>query len=166
MNRMNEIETREGFIIFVNKLSQDFYDNFSSWENVNIGAYLEALAGWTQDMNGFYQNFGLEIPENVDWQLIANMLSIVKGYELVKETIGMKELKTKEEFIIFVNELSQNYYDDPSSWGNINLGEYLEALASWAQNLDIFYQNFGLKIPEKIDWELMSDMLAAAKVYE
>ena len=31
---------------FVKELSKDFDDNRDSWENINIAAYLEALAAW------------------------------------------------------------------------------------------------------------------------
>ncbi len=127
---------------------------------------MSALARWTNDMGGGYINFGLKIPENIDWQLIANMLAAAQGYELVDEINKMKEIKSKEDFVTFVYSMSQNYYDDPDSWENANLGDFLNALARWTEGMDGFYQNFGLKIPEKIDWQAIANMFAAAEVYE
>jgi len=52
--KIKEIKTTEEFVSFVNNLSKDFHDNPKSWENNNLGAFLEALAAWVEDMEGYY----------------------------------------------------------------------------------------------------------------
>jgi len=85
---------------------------------------------------------------------------------LMDEPEKIKHIKTKENFLAFVHELSKSYYDDPESWENNNLGTFLDALASWVEDMEGFYINHGLPIPENLDWKFMANMLGAAKIYE
>jgi uncharacterized protein with NRDE domain len=163
---MEEIKTRKDFVSFVNGLSQDC-DDPNYWENANIEDYLSALARWTDDMDGFYLNLDLIPPQNIDWKVMANMLAAEKvktGIYIVQENI--KKIETRDDFVNFAYELSQNYNDDPNSWENANLGDYLSAIAHWTNHMDGFYLNLGLKPPENIDWQVMANILAAARVYE
>ncbi len=78
----------------------------------------------------------------------------------------MKEIKTKQDFVSFVNELSESYYDDPESWHNSDLGTYLEAIAAWINHMEDYYKNQGLPVPENPNWQFMSRMLSVARFYE
>lgn len=40
----------------------------------------------------------------------------------------VRKVKDREEFIIFIDKLAQSYKDDPQSWKNKNLDQYLNAL--------------------------------------
>jgi len=42
---------------------------------------LEAVTSWTEDMDGYYQNNGIEIPQNINWKAFANILIAAKIYE-------------------------------------------------------------------------------------
>lgn len=79
--KIKEIKTKEDFVSFVYALSQDYRNNPKSWHNNNIGAFLEALAAWVEDMKGYYLNQGLPVPENLDWKVVATMLVAAKIYE-------------------------------------------------------------------------------------
>ncbi len=81
MEKIKEIKTKKDFVSFVYKLSQDYNNNSEMWQNKDLGSFLEALAAWTDDMEGYYLNQGQQIPENPDWQIIANMLMAAKMYE-------------------------------------------------------------------------------------
>jgi hypothetical protein len=78
---VRKIKTKEDFVVFVRSLSEDYYNNQESWENKDIGTFLEALAAWTDDMEGYYLNQGCPMPEKPDWEMIANMLNAAKLYE-------------------------------------------------------------------------------------
>ena len=80
-NHIDSIQSREDFIAFVKELSKDFEDNRDSWENINIAAYLEALAAWTHDMDGYYKYQGESIPQDINWSFIARLLYAAKIYE-------------------------------------------------------------------------------------
>lgn len=77
----NTIKTREDFVSFVYELSKDFRTNPQSWENKDIGAFLEALAGWVEDMDGYYLGQGQSVPDKPDWKNVADMLMAAKIYE-------------------------------------------------------------------------------------
>lgn len=75
-------------------------------------------------------------------------------------------IKTKKDFVSFVSELSEDFINDPESWENNNLGTFLKALAAWVDDSDGYYINQGKQIPERPDWQMVADMLIAAKFYE
>jgi hypothetical protein len=77
-----------------------------------------------------------------------------------------KEVKTKKEFVLFVYALSQNYKKCPESWHNDNIATFLEALAAWVDEMEGYYLNQGLSVPESPDWEMIANMFLAAKIYE
>jgi hypothetical protein len=81
VEKINSINSREDFVSFVYLLSQDFRENPKSWENDDIGTYLEALAAWVEDMDGYYLNNDCPIPEKPDWKHVADMLMAAKIYE-------------------------------------------------------------------------------------
>lgn len=75
------INTKEDFINFLEILLLDFKKNNNSWENKSIDTYLEGMQSWVEDMEGYYINNNLPIPENVNWQVFANILIAGKMYE-------------------------------------------------------------------------------------
>lgn len=46
-----------------------------------IKYYLESVASWTEDMEGYYSNTGKEIPENINWDFIATLFYVGSIYE-------------------------------------------------------------------------------------
>jgi hypothetical protein len=80
-NRINNIKTREDFVSFVYELGKDYRMNPQSWENKDTGAFLEALAAWVEDMDGYYLNKGEPVPDKLNWKNIADMLMAAKLYE-------------------------------------------------------------------------------------
>lgn len=68
-------------------------------------------------------------------------------------------IRTREDFVAFVRALSADLYDNPETWENGSLERFLEALAAWAEDMD------GKK-PQRPDWQVVGDMLMAAKGHE
>jgi hypothetical protein len=66
---------------YLNELSKSSYDNPELWRNNDLGTYLEAIANWTNDMEGYYKNQSLPVPENLNWQLMSRMLSAARFYD-------------------------------------------------------------------------------------
>jgi len=79
--QIQSIESKEDFIKFVGDLILDLKTNPNRWENRNLGDYLEALQSWTEDMEGYYKNNRLPVPENVSWKVFADMLMAATMYE-------------------------------------------------------------------------------------
>jgi len=79
--QVKSVQTREEFVEFVKVLSKDFKSNQATWENKDAGSFLEALASWVEDMDGYYLNEGKTVPKQLDWNVAANMLVAAKMYE-------------------------------------------------------------------------------------
>jgi len=39
-------------------------------------------------------------------------------------------------------------------------------MAAWVEDMDGFYTNQGLPVPEKPDWKVFADILMGGKIYE
>jgi hypothetical protein len=78
---LEKIQTRQDFISFLRSLKKNYLENLASWENRDIGAFLEAMASWVEDMEGFYITNGLPVPEKPDWKVLADILMGGKLYE-------------------------------------------------------------------------------------
>ena len=78
---ISEVSSKGSFCVFVASLAADFQTNSERWENATIDQFLEALASWTKDMEGYYNNLNLAIPKNVDWKTFAEMLMAASVYE-------------------------------------------------------------------------------------
>lgn len=79
--KINEINTKEDFVSFVELLVSNLNSNPNEWTNKTLPEYLESIASWTEDMDGYYQNKNIPTPENVNWKVFASILIAAKMYE-------------------------------------------------------------------------------------
>jgi hypothetical protein len=79
--KYDSITTKEDFISFVELLIEDLRINPNEWENKTLESYLEAIVSSTEDLEGYYLNNNLPIPQHVNWKLFANILATAKMYE-------------------------------------------------------------------------------------
>ncbi|WP_299178724.1 hypothetical protein [uncultured Chryseobacterium sp.] len=75
------ISSKDDFTGFLELLISDFKSNPGEWENKDLESYLEAVASWTDDMEGYYINHNLPIPKDVDWRTFATILLAARIYE-------------------------------------------------------------------------------------
>ena len=75
------VETRDDLVAFVERLRADLAASRSQWENADLPQYLEALAAWVADMDGYFANNGDPVPKAPSWRLVAQMLDAAKHYE-------------------------------------------------------------------------------------
>ena len=75
------VRTREEFIKFLKLLIDDSREKSAEWDCKDIPQYLESIQSWIEDMDGYYENNNLEIPNNVDWELFATVFYVGKIYE-------------------------------------------------------------------------------------
>ncbi len=78
----------------------------------------------------------------------------------------VRDIKTKEDFVKFVAVLVRELKTNPNNWENKTLGDYLEALQSWTEDIEGYYLNNNLPVPENVSWKIFADMLIAATMYE
>jgi hypothetical protein len=75
------VGSRADFVRFVDYLNADYSERRDEWENNSLESFLSGLAGFTQDMGGFYRNRGESIDvEVITWRMAAQMLLAAKVY--------------------------------------------------------------------------------------
>lgn len=79
--RVDHITTREDFVTFVRRLVNSLEENPADWENRDLRAFLEAMAAWVEDMDGYYENRGEPIPQQLDWKTLGQILLAARIYE-------------------------------------------------------------------------------------
>jgi hypothetical protein len=79
--QLEAIRSHEDLAGFVRDLSHDFQANPGDWENRTLETYLEALAAWVDDCEGYYQNKGEALPKDPNWKFLGQALSAAKVYE-------------------------------------------------------------------------------------
>ena len=78
---IENVSNKQQFLDFVNLLSADFLKNRDEWENKSIDEFLQGIEGWVDSMESFFENSGLETPQNIDWNFLSMMLYVGKIYE-------------------------------------------------------------------------------------
>jgi hypothetical protein len=78
---INTIETREDFIQFIKLLRQEFCNEPELRENNTIELFLEGMAAWVTDMDGYYINNNMLIPTKLEWKNFAEILAGASVYE-------------------------------------------------------------------------------------
>lgn len=68
-------------------------------------------------------------------------------------------MKTRADAVKTIRGLLEDLQNDPSSWENPTLERYLEAMAAWIEDS-------GEKYNQPPSWELIVDIVKAAKIYE
>ena len=80
--------------------------------------------------------------------------------------IEPRQVRSKAEFLEFLEALRASLRDSPEQWENPTLERYLEALAAWVDACEYSYRNRGEPVPSGINWRFMAEALAAAQIYE
>ena len=71
---LGKIKSREEFIKFM-----QFY--IAATNDAPVRDYLDALTSWVEDMDGYYNNIGKEVPKDINWDFIATLLYAGSIYE-------------------------------------------------------------------------------------
>jgi hypothetical protein len=78
---IQQIHTRADFISFVRALQGHLQQKPQEWENRDLSSFLSAMAGWVEDMDGYYQNRGESVPDPPTWKSVAEVLLASRVYE-------------------------------------------------------------------------------------
>ena len=79
--KVDSVGSRDQFVDFLNALRQDAVAQPEEWQNKTLDEYLEALAAWVQDMDGYYKNNNRSVPTSPSWRNLAEMMLAAKYYE-------------------------------------------------------------------------------------
>lgn len=74
-------------------------------------------------------------------------------------------IESKADFIDFMTALNLESKQDSLHWHK-SVRDYLEAIQSWVEDMDGYYLNQALPVPQDISWKVLAQILTAATVYE
>ena len=81
VEQVKAIETRDDFVVFMQNLLRDRCQYPEQWENASLEAYLEAIAAWVQDMDGYEGNRGESFTKQLTWRDLGEILLAARVYE-------------------------------------------------------------------------------------
>jgi hypothetical protein len=80
-DHVEALKTRKEFVAFVRELLQNLQTTPGEWENQSLEDYLEALAAWVEDCDGYYANRGEVVGKDPSWKFLGEALLAAKFYE-------------------------------------------------------------------------------------
>ncbi|WP_338672628.1 hypothetical protein V1460_06290 [Streptomyces sp. SCSIO 30461] len=66
----------------------------------------------------------------------------------------------------FLKEARLDLNRNPEEWENSSLDAFLEAWAAWLEAMPNWCANRGVETPVEPSWELVGQMVMAARIYE
>jgi hypothetical protein len=76
------VATREDLRRLVSQMHSDFVESgVVEWENATLERFLEAMAAYLGDLDGYFRNRKEPVPDQPDWHLVALLLVAASGYE-------------------------------------------------------------------------------------
>ena len=77
------------------------------------------------------------------------------------------KVNDKQTFIKFLKLLHKDFLDNPESWENKTLPDFLEALSTYTEDIQDYYDNMKLNVnADNPDWSTFADIFKGAKIYE
>ena len=77
-----KVTNRDSFIKFLELLRNDLLINKESWENRNLEDFLEALAAYSEDIQGYYDNTEQnKSADEASWEVFADIFKGAIIYE-------------------------------------------------------------------------------------
>ena len=85
----------------------------------------------------------------------------------MNDTLNNFEVTDRQTFIKFLDLLCKDFLDNPESWENKSLPDFLEALNAYTEDIQGYYDNTKQNInADQPDWSTFADMFKGAKIYE
>lgn len=85
----------------------------------------------------------------------------------MNENVDDFEVTDRHTFIKFLDLLLKDFLDNPESWENKTLPDFLEALCAYTEDIQGYYDNMKLNVnADKPDWSTFADIFKGATIYE
>ena len=85
----------------------------------------------------------------------------------MNDTLSTFKVTDRRTFINFIDLLRQDFKTNPETWENKTLDEFLEALSSYAEDIQGYYNNFNMNInADEPNWQTFADIFKGASIYE
>ncbi len=75
------MRTREDFVAFVRALETDLRERRETWTNADLPSFLDGMAAWCEDSDGYYERVGQRPTELPPWRALAEALAAARVYE-------------------------------------------------------------------------------------
>jgi len=73
----------------------------------------------------------------------------------------------REHFCEFLEALYHDFQENPAGWESKSLGDFLEAFAAYARDVDGYYANHDIPVDaDRASWRVFADILTGARIYE
>lgn len=83
------------------------------------------------------------------------------------DTLNNLQVTDRQTFIKFLDLLRQDYLSNPDSWENKTLPKFLEALSSYAEDIQGYYENMNEEVnADQPNWQTFADIFKGATIYE
>ena len=85
----------------------------------------------------------------------------------MKDTLNDFKVTDRQSFIKFLDLLRKDFLDNPESWENKSLPDFLEALSAYTEYMQGYYDNTKQNInADQPEWSTFVDIFKGAKIYE
>lgn len=78
----------------------------------------------------------------------------------------INNVKTKDDFIRFLEMLATDKKSNAGEWENKSIEDYLLSIQSWIEDMDRYNENNNLEIPQNVDWNFIASIFYVGKIYE
>ena len=87
------------------------------------------------------------------------------------DPLGTAHIGSRKGFVQFLDKLHAEYQQNGKAWENQTLGDFLEALSRYVEDIEGYYSNLSHSGGESINadfasWRVFADMLRGATIYE
>lgn len=85
----------------------------------------------------------------------------------MNKTINDFIVTDRQTFITFLNLLRKDFTDNPESWENKTLPDFLNALSSYTKDIQGYYDNMKINVQaDEPNWSTFADIFKGAIIYE
>ncbi len=78
---VKQIQSRQDLANFIRTLHYDLKQRPQEWESRDLAGFLDAIAAWLDDMDGYYHHLGEKVPAQPTWKTLGEVLLAAKVYE-------------------------------------------------------------------------------------
>lgn len=77
------------------------------------------------------------------------------------------QVSDRQTFVKFLSLLRQDLLENPENWENKTIPDFLEALSSYAEDIQGYYNNMKQDVnADKPNWQTFADIFKGATMYE
>lgn len=76
------------------------------------------------------------------------------------------DINNKNDLVLFINSLRNDFSNNFGEWQNDNLADYLEAMQAWLEDIEGWERNCSIDISKINVWQLFGHILLASKMYQ